>query len=181
MYGFPAYLNKTYTPKKVTAFTESHLGFRAFYDEAMYYTTPTLGVGVKFKDLKVMYPGASPKSDQGLFMKVRLATFEIQMIPFLMKTIRFNQCGFRTVMVNLYQDENNKYLYIENIKKHFNPQMPKYILEVPTIEISSYSLDNFNKNTGAYKKTRGNIMRITPAQAKAVLKNAPKSNTIMLR
>lgn len=181
MYGVPAYFNWVCTPTKVNNFTEKHLGFSAYYKDSRFYTTPTLGLGVKFRDLKVMYPGSSPKSEQGLFMRVRLATFEVAAIPLMMRTIRFNHCGFRTAMVNLYQDEKNKYFYIENIKKHFNPQMPKYVLEVPTIELSSYSINNYNKNTDTFKKDKGNIMRITPAQTKGVLQNAPNAKTIMLK
>lgn len=181
LYGVPAILNSTVTNKNVNDFIERKIGYKVDYSSSNFYTTNTLAVGVKFKDLRLLFPGSKITSDQGLFMKSRLAVFEMPIVPFLMKTIRFNEFTFRTVIINLYQDDNGKYFYIDNIKQHFNPQMPKYIFEIPNIEIYSYSINNFNKKTEKFKKMRGDEMIIKPSQTKEVLREAPKSSSIMLR
>jgi len=181
LYGVPAILNARITPAKVNNFLENKIGFKVDYKDAKFYTTNTLDFGVRFKDLKLLYPGSSILNDKGLFLQSRLAIFEIPAIPLAMKTIRFKEFALRTTKINLYQDETGKYFYLQNIKKNFNPQMPKYILEIPTISIYSYNIANFNKKTSEFKRTRGDVMNIKPSQSKEVLREAPKSNTIMLR
>ncbi|MCR5261043.1 MAG: hypothetical protein K6C94_04320 [Candidatus Gastranaerophilales bacterium] len=181
LYGVPALLNAHITQKKVNNFLEKRIGFKVDYKDAKFYTTNSVDFGVRFKDLKLYYPGSSTINDKGLFLQSRLAIFEIPAIPLAMKTIRFKEFVFRTTKINLYQDETGKYFYLQNIKKNFNPQMPKYILEVPTIEIYAYNILNYNKKTGSFQKKRDSEMIIRPEQSKEVLREAPKSNTIMLR
>ena len=181
IYGVPAILNKSMTTTKVNNFIEKRLGFKIDFSDSTYYTTPTLDIGVKFKNFKLFYPGSYVTSDDGLFLKARLVSLEVPVIPYLLKTIRFNELSLRTVIVNCYQNENGQYAYIENIKNNFNPQMPNYLLEVPKITISSYSINSYNSKTHVYKKNRGNVMTISPSQTKSVLQSSINSNTIMLR
>lgn len=181
LYGVPAILNANLTQTKINNYLEKRVGFKIDYKDSKFYTTNTLDFGVRFKDLKLLYPGSSILDDKGLFLQTRLATFEIPAIPLLMRTIRFNEFAFRTTKINLYQDETGKYFYLENIKKNFNPQMPKYILEIPTITIYSYNIANYNKKTSQFKKTRGDVLNIKPSQSREVLREAKNSTTIMLR
>ena len=181
IYGVPAILNSTVTLNKVNSFLEPKLGFKVDYSNSNFYTTPTLSIGVKFKNLKLFYPGSYISNDEGLFLQSRLTTVEMPIIPYMLKTIKFNELSLRTVKVNCYQNENGQYAYIENIKSNFNPQMPNYLLEVPEIVISSYNISNFNKKTQTFKKDRGNIMKIKAAQTKAILKSGKNAHSIMLR
>lgn len=181
MYLVPAVLNFKITTTDVNDFLQPKIGFKIDYTNSVYYTTPDLAVGVRLKNLKLVYPEGRLDDDKMLFLRARQAIFEVPVIPFLMKTIKFNEFSLRSVNANLYQDKNGKYVYLEQFKKNFNPNAKKYLLEVPDITILSYNMPSFNEQSHTFTKKSGAKMRIPAKAVKEAIKSAPKSNTIMLR
>lgn len=180
-YLFPSILNFKITSTDVNDFLQPRIGFKVDYSNAKYYTTPALGVGVRVKNLKLVYPEGRLDDEKMLFMKSRNAVFEVPIIPLMMKTIKFNEFSLRSVSANLYRNKDGKYAYLEHFKSHFNPNAKKYLLEIPDIMILSYNMPSFDEQTKQFTKKRGAQMRIPSKTVKEVLKEAPKSNTIMIR
>lgn len=181
MYLVPAILNFKITTADVNDFLQPKIGFKIDYSNSKYYTTPQLAVGVRFKNFKLIYPEGRLDDEKMLFLKARQAIFEIPVIPFLMKTIKFNEFSLRSVNASLYQDKNGKYVYLEQFKKNFNPDAKKYLLEVPDITILSYNMPSFNEQTQKFTKKNGAKMKIPAKAVKEAIKSAPKSNTIIIR
>lgn len=180
-YLVPAVLNFKITSTDVNDFFQPRIGFKVDFSNSVYYTTPQLGIGVRLKNLKLVYPEGRLDDEKMLFLKSRSAIFEVQAIPLLMKTIKFNEFSLRSVNANLYQNKDGKYAYLEQFKSHFNPNAKKYLLEVPDITILSYNMPSFNEQTKEFKKKRGTKMEIPAKMVKEVLQEAPQSNTIMIR
>ena len=179
-YGVPFIMKSTITDEEVNKIVQSKLGFKCDISGAEYYTTPKLEVGAKFKDVKLVFPEYSVEDKKGLFLKARVISMEVPVLPLLMRTIKFNEFALRTATINLYQNENGQYVYLKTLQTNFNPQMKKFMLEVPDINIYSYVTSNYNSKTKTFKRDRGSIMTIQAAETKEILKNA-KHNSIMLR
>ena len=82
-YIVPFYLNSKYPQDVVCKNLGSKIGFDLKCDNLTYYTTPSLSVGMDFSHLYLYYPSSKVQKDE--FMKVRKASFELPLIPFLMK------------------------------------------------------------------------------------------------
>jgi len=177
-YIVPFYLDKKYPQDVVCKNLGSKLGFDLKCDNLSYYTTPSLSVGMDFSHLILYYPSSKIKKDE--FMKVRKASFELPLIPFLMRTIKFNKFDLRSTIVSLYQDEQGNYVYLRQIQSEFNPQMPKYELVVPKISLIGYAFKNFNAQTQEYKVLSGKEKNIPASVSKDVLSKA-NNKTIKLR
>lgn len=181
MYLVPAILNFKITTTDINDFLQPKIGFKVDYSNSYYYTTPQLAIGVRYKNFKLIYPEGRLDEERMQFLKARSAVFEVPVIPLLMKTIKFNEFSLRSVTANLYQDKNGKYVYLEQFKNYFNPNAPKYLLEVPDIMILSYNMPSFNEQTKTFTKKRGAQMKIPAKTVREAIKSAPKSNTIMIR
>lgn len=180
-YLVPGILNFKITHSDINDFLQPKIGYKVDFASSNFYTTPKLGIGVRFKNLKLVYLDGRIDDDSKLFLKAKSAIFEVPVIPLLMKTIKFNEFSLRSVNANLYRDNNGKYAYLEQFKVHFNPNLKKYILEVPDIEIISYNMPSFNAQTGVYTKDRGAKMTIQAKTIKEILKEFPNSSTVMIR
>lgn len=181
MYIVPAVLNFKITTTDVNDFLQPKIGFKVDYSNSYYYTTPQLAIGVRYKNFKLIYPEGRLDEEKMQFLKARSAVFEVPAIPLLMKTIKFNEISLRSVTANLYQDKNGKYVYLEQFKNYFNPNAPKYLLEVPDITILSYNMPSFNEQTKTFTKKRGAQMKIPAKTVREAIKSAPNSKTIMIR
>ncbi len=182
LYILPFCLNNQITEDKINNFIKPRLNLTARMVSSDIYTTPSLGIGIKVKDLKLIYPGAaSISSEERVFLNAKSAFFEIAFIPYLMKTIKFNEFLLRGVSVNTYQNENGQYAYKEHFIANFNPSMEKYVLEVPTITLLSYTFDNYNQQTGEFKKEAGSSMVIKPITTKSLLSKSQWAKTIILK
>lgn len=177
-YIVPIYLSNKYPQEVVCKNLGSKIGFDIKCDNLTYYTTPSLNIGMEFSNSILYYPSSKIKKDE--FMKIRKSTFEIPLIPLLMKTIKFNKFDLKSTIVNLYQNEQGDYVFIQNIQSNFNPQMPKYELKVPKIKLIGYAFKNFNAQTQEYKVLSGKEKNIPISATKDVLNNA-NNKTIILR
>lgn len=177
----PAILNFKITETDINNFLQPKIGFKIDSSNARFYTTPGFAVGIKFKNFKLVYPDGRIDDEKMLFLKARAATFEVPLIPLMLRTIKFNEFALRSVNVNLYKDKNGKLVYLEQFKNHFNPNAKKYLLEVPDIVLVSYNMPTFDARTGQLEKKRGTQMVIQAKTIKEVLKQAPKANDIVIR
>lgn len=181
MHIVPAIMNFKISGTDINNFLQPKIGFKVDSTNAHFYTTPLLGVGVKMKNFKLIYPEGRIDDEKMLFLKARVATFEVPLIPLMMRTIKFNEFSLRSVNANLYQDKNGKYVYLEEFRNGFNPNAKKYLLEVPDIVITSYNMPSYNAKTGTMTKKRGAQMIIPANTVKKELKSAPKSTSIIIR
>lgn len=181
MHIVPAFMNFKISGSDINNFLQPKIGFKVDSSNAHFYTTPLLGVGVKIKNFKLIYPEGRIDDEKMLFLKARVATFEVPLIPLMMRTIKFNEFSLRSVNANLYQDKNGKFVYLEEFKNGFNPNAKKYLLEVPDIVITSYNMPSYNAKTGVMTKKRGAQMIIPANTVKKELKAAPKSTSIIIR
>lgn len=181
MHVVPAIMNFKISGSDINNFLQPKIGFKVDSSNAHFYTTPLLGVGVKMKNFKLIYPEGRIDDEKMLFLKARVATFEVPLIPLMMRTIKFNEFSLRSVNANLYQDKDGKYVYLEEFKHGFNPNAKKYLLEVPDIVITSYNMPSYNAKTGVMTKKRGAQMIIPANTVKKELKAAPKSTSIIIR
>lgn len=169
MYAVPFFLNMKVSQESVSRFFQQKFNYMSDYYSANVYTTPSFGLGVKFTDFNLLYPNANTSTDEGAFLKSKSAVFEVAVIPLLLKTIKFNQILFRGVSINTFQNAQGQYAYQEHIKANFNPNMNKYILEVPEIKLLSYSFINYNQQTDTFKKDFGSSYTIRPMDTKNLL------------
>lgn len=181
MHIVPAVMNFKISGSDINNFLQPKIGFKVDSSNAHFYTTPLLGVGVKIKNFKLIYPEGRIDDEKMLFLKARVATFEVPLIPLMMRTIKFNEFSLRSVNANLYQDKDGKFVYLEEFKNGFNPNAKKYLLEVPDIVITSYNMPSYNAKTGVMTKKRGAQMIIPANTVKKELKAAPKSTSIIIR
>lgn len=181
MHIVPAFMNFKISGSDINNFLQPKIGFKVDSSNAHFYTTPLLGVGVKIKNFKLIYPEGRIDDEKMLFLKARVATFEVPLIPLMMRTIKFNEFSLRSVNANLYQDKDGKFVYLEEFKNGFNPNAKKYLLEVPDIVITSYNMPSYNAKTGVMTKKRGAQMIIPANTVKKELKAAPKSTSIIIR
>ena len=181
MHIVPAVMNFKISGSDINNFLQPKIGFKVDSSNAHFYTTPLLGVGVKIKNFKLIYPEGRIDDEKKLFLKARVATFEVPLIPLMMRTIKFNEFSLRSVNANLYQDKDGKFVYLEEFKNGFNPNAKKYLLEVPDIVITSYNMPSYNAKTGVMTKKRGAQMIIPANTVKKELKAAPKSTSIIIR
>lgn len=181
MHVVPAVMNFKISGSDINNFLQPKIGFKVDSSNAHFYTTPLLGVGVKMKNFKLIYPEGRIDDEKMLFLKARVATFEVPLIPLMMRTIKFNEFSLRSVNANLYQDKDGKFVYLEEFKNGFNPNAKKYLLEVPDIVITSYNMPSYNAKTGVMTKKRGAQMIIPANTVKKELKAAPKSTSIIIR
>lgn len=184
LYAMPPILNKSLTPDKISEYISPKIGFYVQCETAKFTTDNNFNIGLKVNNLKVFYPvadKAQQTDEKHLFLKARSAEFELPFIPLLMKTIKFNTFNINTVSIELFQDEEGKYGYLSNIREQFNPQMPKYVLEIPQINLNAYSIKNFNLSDGSYKKENGEVIELNPIDIKGVLEDAKYSNSIKIR
>ena len=181
MHIVPAVMNFKISGSDINNFLQPKIGFKVDSSNTHFYTTPLLGVGVKIKNFKLIYPEGRIDDEKMLFLKARVATFEVPLIPLMMRTIKFNEFSLRSVNANLYQDKNGKFVYLEEFKNGFNPNAKKYLLEVPDIVITSYNMPSYNAKTGVMTKKRGAQMIIPANTVKKELKAAPKSTSIIIR
>ncbi len=181
MHLVPAVLNFKITNADINDFLQPKIGYKVDFTYSNFYTTPKLGVGVRFKNLKLVYPDGRLDDENKLFLKAKSAIFEVPIIPLLMRTIKFNEFSLRSVNANLYKNKDGKYAYLEQFRLHFNPNAKKYLLEIPDIEIMSYNMPSFNAKTGTLQKNRGAKMTIQAKTIKEVLKDFPNSTSIMIR
>lgn len=181
LYAVPFILNMKISSEKVNDFIQPKFNLTLNYSNSDVYTTPVLGLGVRFKDLKILYPGSNFSDNENVFLKAKSANFEVAIIPLLMKTIKFNKFTLRGVNVNTYQDAEGKYAYQEHLISSFNPNMNKYVLEVPEIKLLSYSFDNYNQQTDTFRKESGSSLTIKPLKSKQILAKSKRSNTIILK
>lgn len=169
MYAVPFFLNMRVSQESVNKFFQQKFNYTTDYYSANVYTTPSLGLGLRFVDFNLIYPNANASTDEGVFLKSKSAIFEVAAIPLLLKTIKFNQVLFRGVSINTFQNAQGQYAYQEHIKSNFNPNMKKYVLEVPEIKLLSYSFINYNQQTDTFKKDFGNSYTIRPMDTKNLL------------
>lgn len=181
MHVVPAVMNFKISGSDINNFLQPKIGFKVDSSNAHFYTTSLLGVGVKMKNFKLIYPEGRIDDEKMLFLKARVATFEVPLIPLMMRTIKFNEFSLRSVNANLYQDKDGKFVYLEEFKNGFNPNAKKYLLEVPDIVITSYNMPSYNAKTGVMTKKRGAQMIIPANTVKKELKAAPKSTSIIIR
>ena len=181
MHVVPAIINFKVTDTDINNFLQPKIGFKVDSSNAHFYTTPKLGVGVRFKNFKLVYPEGRLDDEKLLFLKARVAIFEVPLIPLMLRTVKFNEFSLRSVNVNLYQNKNGEYAYLKQFKSSFNPNAKKYLLEVPDITILSYNMPSYSEKTGTFSKKRGSKMKIPAEAVKKVLQEAPNSNTIMIR
>lgn len=174
MYAVPFFLNMKVSQESVSKFFQQKFNYMSDYYSANVYTTPSLGLGVKFTDFNLLYPNANASTDEGVFLKSKSAIFEVAAVPLLLKTIKFNQILFRGVSINTFQNAQGEYAYQEHIKYNFNPNMRKYVLEVPEIKLLSYSFINYNQQTDTFKKDFGSSYTIRPMDTKNLLLKSPQ-------
>lgn len=178
IYFVPFYLNLKYPVDVISKSLSSQIGFQVKAKGAEFYTTQSFGLGLKLSNLELSYPRTA-MSEKYLFLKSRLADFEIQYIPYLLKTIKFNKFELHITEVELYQDEDGNYVYINRIKSDFKPKMKNYQLEVPSIELKTYTFNNFNARTQEYKVLTGRKKVISPSVSKLVLKEADDKSLVI--
>lgn len=174
MYAVPFFLNMKVSKESVNNFFQQKFNYMSDYYSANVYTTPSLGLGIRFIDFNLIYPNENASNDESVFLKSKSAIFEVAAIPLLLKTIKFNQVLFRGVNINTFQNIHGKYAYQEHIKTHFNPNMNKYVLEVPEIKLLSYSFINYNQQTDSFKKDFGNSYTVRPMDTKKLLSHSPQ-------
>ena len=165
-YAVPIYLEGKYDAFEISKNIGSKIGFDMQCEDVKFYTTPSLSVGADINNLVLNYPSTREKYE---FLKAKRLIVEVPLIPLFSKTIKFNKFTLKSLLVNLYQDENGNYPFIQQIKNDFNPKLPQYELIVPPIEIIGYSFKNFNAQTMQYKEFSGKNKTITAYQSKEVL------------
>ena len=181
MHVVPAIINFKVTGTDINNFLQPRIGFKVDSTNAHFYTTPKLAVGVRFKNFKLVYPEGRIDDEKMLFLKARVAIFEVPLIPLMLRTIKFNEFSLRSVNANLYQNKNGEYAYLKQFKSSFNPNAKKYLLEVPDITILSYNMPSYSEQTKSFTKKRGALMKIPAQTVKKVLQDAPNSKSIMIR
>lgn len=177
IYAFPMFLDNKISSVQVKEFVKEKFDFQTDFSSMNFYTTPNLNIGLQVRDLKLVYPNFPMESEQGLFLSSKNSAFEIQAIPFAMKTIKFDKIEFKSVFVNTYQDSAGEYAYKEHLRSRFMPRLPLYVIEYPKIKLCSYTFDNFNLKTQQSKKEGGALMIIKPSEVKLFLKDADGVNT----
>lgn len=181
MHVVPAIINFKVTGTDINNFLQPKIGFKVDSTNTHFYTTPKLAVGVRFKNFKLIYPEGRIDDEKMLFLKARVAVFEVPLIPLMLRTIKFNEFSLRSVNANLYQNKNGEYAYLKQFKSSFNPNAKKYLLEVPDITILSYNMPSYSEQTKSFTKKRGALMKIPAQTVKKVLQDAPNSKSIMIR
>lgn len=172
-YIVPICLNSKYPTDVISKSLSEKLGFNVKASSSNFYTTQSLSVGLNINNLVLSYPQAPKKYE---FLNSRVATFEFPLIPYILKTLKFNKFDFRIVEIELYQDENGNYVYLDQIKNGFNPNMKDYQLEVPTINLVRYTFKNFNAKTQDFKVLKGKKKVISPSVSKLVLKETKEKS-----
>ena len=178
IYFVPFYLNLKYPVNEISKTLSSQIGFQVKAKESKFYTTQSFDIGLKLSNLELSYPKTT-FSEKYSFLKSKFANFEIQYIPYLLKTVKFNKFEFHIAEVELYQDENGNYVYINRIKSDFSPKMKNYQLEVPEIVLTTYTFNNFNAQTQEYKVLTGRKKVISPSVSKLILKEADDKSLVI--
>ena len=178
MHLVPIYFNNTYTPDKVSEFLSSKIGFDIKTESIKFYTTPSCSVGFDMKNIIVNYPVHDGQKFD--FMKVRHSNIELDFLSYVMKTINFRKFALNGITVDLYQDENGRYPFVQQIEANFNPKMPNFTLVPPKIEINGFSFKNFSAQTQQYRVINGKKKIITQRETEKVLKST-NSHTIKVK
>lgn len=178
IYFVPFYLNSKYPVTEVSKFLSKKVGFQVKAKGSKFYTTQSFNIGLKLNNLELSYPKTT-FSEKYTFLKSRFSNFEIQYIPYLLKTIKFNKFEFHIAEVELFQDENGNYVYINHIKSDFKPKMKNYQLEVPEIVLTTYTFNNFNAQTQEFKVLRGKKKVISPSVSKLILKETDDRSLVI--
>lgn len=179
LYIAPFIFESKISDEDVVDFIKSKFNFKAEYSLLSCKTTPSVSLDVILKDFRLSYPEGD--GSDAVFLKSKSLEVEVPLIPLMMKTIKFNKFILRGVYVSTFQDSEGKYVYQEYIKNNFNPAMPQYVLEVPSIKLIAYTFDNYNQQTDTYKKDGGNSLIIKPIESKLVLQKSPNASTIILK
>ncbi|MGN0005836.1 MAG: hypothetical protein ACI37Z_07685 [Candidatus Gastranaerophilaceae bacterium] len=182
LYIAPLIISFKVTDLSIDKFLRAKFGMMMECSRTSVYTTPTLGVGVRINNPKV-YFGTSDdaKSDDTLYFKAKNVTMEIQAIPYLMKTVKFNKFIIRNLNAAVYQDENGKFAYVGHIKNSFNPQMKKIMVYVPDVELKNYAFKKYSDLTEKYQVDSGLEGNIKASVIKEVLQQSNKVTDVMLR
>lgn len=180
-YVVPFTLNCAITDDKINDFIHSKIGYKVDFKTSNFYTTPSLDIGIKISNLKLIYPQATIDDTKNTFLKARVAVIEVPIVPLLLRTISFNEFSLRSVNANLFKDSKGQYIFIQYIKDNFNPNAPKYVLKVPDIIITSYLMPSYDDQTKTFTRNKGTYLKLSSERVKAVLKETNKAQDIKIQ
>lgn len=181
LYIVPLGLNFNVNEISINKFVQSkfNLSFDCVSTKA--YTTPTFGMGVVIRGPKFYFGNEDNKTDETLYFKAKNMTIEIQAIPYLLKTVKFNKFIIRNLNASVYQDVNGKFPYITHVQSSFNPQMKKFMVYIPDVELVNFAFKKYSDFTGEYKVDSGIDGNIKASVIKEVLQQSDRITDIMLR
>lgn len=177
----PFGLNFKINETKLNSFMGSKFNMSFDCSSTRVYTTPTLGLGLVIKNPKVYFGKEDNKTDENLYFKARTVDMEVQAIPFLMKSVKFNKFVVRNLSAAVYQNADGKFSYVSHIQENFNPQMKKIMVYVPDVELKNFAFKKYSDLTGDYKVDSGLEGNIKASVIKEVLQQSNKVTDIMLR
>lgn len=121
------------------------------------YTTSSLGIGVKFKTVELTY------SDNKPFLKTPKIEIEINALPLLFKTIKFNKISATTPSTELFILQNKEYKITDYLNTNYRinnflaiyPKLSKYTFELSPITLKNYRTEIINSATNQNETLEG--------------------------
>lgn len=121
------------------------------YPKVKIYTTPSLNVGFKFTDLKLMYP------DDKQFMSSSYATLEFSAIDFLSNKLNFSKISLDKPVIDLIVLNNGKTKINDFFETNLHGPTCGYKIAPTSIQLNNYKIERYNMQKSNDSSLKGEL------------------------